>query len=155
IRDGQSILDGVRDQAKALAGSVGSADRARLDLLLSSIREAEARLKQDLAWVKKPKPKVKEKTPTDDYGSDLFMLQRQRQWFTIVQLALATDSTRIVALSLWSHGPVTVKGTTINHHDASHHGRDETKLKQLALIEEAEMNDFAGFLDKMKQSKEG
>src|SRR3954453_8805871 len=41
IKDGESILDGVRDQAKALSDSLGSADRQRLDLLLGSIREAE------------------------------------------------------------------------------------------------------------------
>src|SRR5436190_9380206 len=155
IAEGRSIVDGVRDQAKALAGSVGSADRDRLDLLQSSIREAEARLKQDLAWVKKPKPKVKAKPPTNDYHSDLQMLERQRQWFSIVHLALQTDSTRVVALSLWSHGRVTVKGTTIDHHDASHHGQAESKLKQLAVIEEAEMKDFADFLGLLKKSKEG
>src|SRR3954470_25012925 len=41
IADGQSILDGVREQARTLANSLSSADRERLDLLLSSIREAE------------------------------------------------------------------------------------------------------------------
>src|SRR5262249_37449657 len=34
IRSGQSILDGVRDQAKSLASDLGAADRERLELLL-------------------------------------------------------------------------------------------------------------------------
>src|SRR5262245_44091035 len=67
IRTGQSILDGVRDQARTLAGALGPADKQRLDLLLTSIREAEQRLQQDQAWVKKPKPKVSVKPYTDDH----------------------------------------------------------------------------------------
>ena len=41
-----------------IAQASGSADRERLELLLTSIREAEQRLQQDQAWAKKPKPKV-------------------------------------------------------------------------------------------------
>src|SRR5207302_1478710 len=95
IRTGQSILDGVRDQARSLATSLGPADRNRLDLLLSSIREAEQRLQQDQAWVKKPKPKVKVKPFTDDFIASQRMLDRQRQWYDLVHLALQTDSTRV------------------------------------------------------------
>ena len=155
IADGESILDGVREQAKALSNSLGAADRQRLDLLLGSIREAEQRLKQDMAWVKKPKPKVSMKPPTDDYFNDLQMLERSAQWLDVVRLAFQTDSTRVVALSLWSHNRVNVEGVQIGHHDATHHGQDENKLRQLGLIEEAEMKVFADFLSKMKQAKEG
>jgi hypothetical protein len=88
IEMGQSILDGVRDQARSLGGSLGPADRRRLDVMLTSIREAELRLQQDQAWVLKPKPKVPAKPLTDDYISDLRMLDRQRQWFDLVHLAL-------------------------------------------------------------------
>src|SRR6185295_1436478 len=66
IQVGYSILDGVREQAKTLAGALGPADRNRLDLLLSSIREAEQSLQQDQNWVKKPKPKVPVKPFTDN-----------------------------------------------------------------------------------------
>jgi hypothetical protein len=155
IKTGRSILDGVRAQAKTLAGTLGPADRRRLDLLLGSIREAEQRLQQDQAWVKKPKPKVKALPPAEDYFSDLQMLQRERQWFDLVHLALQTDSTRVIALWVWSHGPVSIEGVGIGHHDATHHGQDEAKIRQLALIEEAEMNLFAGLLKKLKQSDEG
>jgi hypothetical protein len=155
IKEGQSILDGVREQAKALAGALGPADRARLDLLLSSIREAEQRLQQDQAWVTKPKPKVQAKPPTDDYYTDLRLLDRERQWFDLVHLALQTDSTRVIALWLWSHNRPDLEGVAIGHHDATHHGQDEGKLKQLGIIEEAEMGLFGRFLGKMKETSEG
>ena len=154
IKTGQSILDGVRDQARSLGGSLGPADQRRIDLMMTSIREAEQRLQQDQAWVLRPKPKVQAKPPTDDYFSDLRMLDRERQWFDLVHLALQTDSTRVIALWIWSHGRVELPGVAIGHHDATHHGQDEAKIQQLALIEEAEMRLFAGFLGKLKGTNE-
>lgn len=155
LQTGQSILDGVRDQAQALAQTLGPADRQRLDLLLSSIREAEQRLQQDQAWVRKPKPKVAEKPYTDDYLADQRKLDRDRQWLDLVHLALQTDSTRVIALWLWSYGPVDLPGVAIGHHDATHHGMDEAKIRQLGMIEEAEMRLFGEFLGKMKKTNEG
>ena len=152
-----SILDGVRAQARSLADSLGSADRARLDLLLTSIREAEQRLQQDQAWVRRPKPQVQVRPFTDDYitSAGQRMLNRQRQWFDLVHLALQTDSTRVIGLWLYSHTEnLNLEGVSITHHDASHHGRDEAKIAQLALIEEAEMRLFADFLTKLKDSRE-
>jgi hypothetical protein len=155
IKAGQSILDGVRDQARALASNLGPADRERLDLLQTSIREAEQRLQQDQAWVQKPKPKVQANPPADDYITNGRLLERQRQWFDIAHLALQTDSTRVIALWLWSHTErLDIQGVAVTHHDASHHGQDEGKIKQLGIIEEGEMKVFAGFLGKMKSSSE-
>jgi hypothetical protein len=155
IRNGHSILDGVRSQAQSLAKTLGPADRARLDLLQTSIREAEQQLQHDQAWVQKPKPKVQAKPPMDDLLSDLRTLDRERQWYNLVHLALQTDSTRVVALWLWSYGRLDIDGVSMGHHDASHHGQDESKIKQLALIEEAEVKLLGGFLGKLKASSEG
>jgi hypothetical protein len=154
IQTGKSILDGVRAQAKTLASTLGPGDRKRLDQMLASIREAELRLQQDETWVKKPKPKVAAKPPVDDYLADQRKLDRDRQWLDLVQLALQTDSTRVIALWLWSYGPVDLPGVAIGHHDATHHGQDEAKIKQLGLIEEAEMQLFGQFLGKMKAADE-
>ncbi len=154
IKTGQSILDGVREQSRSLAGSLGPADRQRIDLMMTSIREAEQRLQQDQAWVLKPKPKVQTRPFTDDYHTDLRTLDRERQWFDLVHLALQTDSTRVIALWIWSHGRIDVPGVQIGHHDATHHGQDEAKIRQLAMIEEAEMALFAGLLGKMKDTDE-
>jgi hypothetical protein len=154
IRDGQSILDDVGGQIKTLTSNVGSTDRQRLDLYLTSVREAEQRLQQDEHWGTTPKPHVAYKPPTNDFGG-AWLLQRTRQWFDIVQLALQTDSTRVISLWLGSQERPEIEGVKLAHHDASHHGQDPSKLEQLALIEEAELKVLAEFLDKMKQSTEG
>ncbi len=154
VKDGQSILDDVGDQIKSINNKVSSSDRARLDLFLSSVREAEQTLQQDEHWSKTPKPKVDYAVPTSEYGGPQ-LLERSRQWYDIVHLALQTDSTRVVSLWLSSQERPDITGVTIGHHDASHHGQDPAKLEQLALIEEAEVQLFGGFLEKMKASKEG
>jgi Protein of unknown function (DUF1552) len=154
IKTGMSILDGVRSQARSLCRTLGPGDRGRLESMLTSIREAELRLEQDQAWVNKPKPKVRAKPFTDDYVIDLRMLDRQRQWFDLVHLALRTDSTRVVALWIWSYGRPDLPEVSIGHHDATHHGQDEGKIKQLSSIEEADMKLFARFLGAMKETDE-
>jgi hypothetical protein len=155
IHLGHSILDGVREQARALSASVGPADRQRLDLLLSSIRDAELRLQHDQDWVQRPKPRVSMRPPTDDHTSDLRTLERERQWYDVVHLALQADSTRVIALWLWSYGRPDIEGVAIGHHDATHHGQDENKIRQLALIEEAEMRLFGDFLGRLKGTDDG
>jgi hypothetical protein len=154
IRDGESILDDVRGQIRTLNNNVGTADRQRLDLYLTSVREAEQRLQQDEHWGATPKPHVDYKPPTNDYGG-AWLLQRERQWYDMVQLALQNDSTRVISLWLGSQDRPEIEGVKLAHHDASHHGQDPAKLEQLALIEEAELKVLAEFLDKMKQSTEG
>jgi len=156
IETGKSILDGVRAQAKALALNLGPSDRDRLDLMLTAIREAEQRLQQDEAWVRKPKPKVAESDAKQFAEDAKRLLDRSQQLYDLVHLALQTDTTRAISLAIWSHTePLEMPGITLTHHDASHHGQDPEKLRQLATVEEAEMKLFASFLAKMKASNDG
>lgn len=153
IKDGQSILDDVRDQLGSLNAKLGSDDRERLDLYVSSIREAELKLQQDETWQVTPKPEVNVKPPVELSSAQL--VECSRQWYDLVHLAFQTDSTRVVSLWLGSQDKPEIQGVNIGHHDASHHGQDPGKLEQLALIEDAEMKVFGEFLDKMKASNEG
>ena len=152
LRDGRSILDGVRQQARDLARNLGSGDRERLDTLLTSIREAEEHLAQDEAWANKPKPKVQYQTRECRENE---LVERSRQWFDLIHLALQTDSTRIINLNLFSHIRPKIEGVNMEHHEASHHGQDGSKVEQLAKIEEAEYRVFSEFLTKLHGSNEG
>jgi hypothetical protein len=49
---------------------------------------------------------------------------------------------------------VPIEGVTMDHHNLSHHGKDPEKLRQLALVEAAEMAALAEFLTKLKNTKE-
>lgn len=154
LQDGRSILDDLRAQARTMSQNLGAADRQRLDLFLTSIREAEQRLQQDEAWINRPKPRVNVPPMTPIQGAGT-LIPRSQQWYDLIHLALQTDSTRVVSLSLGSQERPIIDGVTLGHHDASHHGQDNTKIDQLALIEEAELRAFNTFLTKLKDSTEG
>ncbi|TVQ00894.1 MAG: DUF1552 domain-containing protein [Planctomycetaceae bacterium] len=154
VRDGRSILDDVGEQIRDLNRRVGRGDRNRLDLFLSSLREAEQTLRQDEHWSTAAKPVVDLPVPTSDYGGPQ-LIERSRQWYSIVHLALQTDSTRVISLWLGTQERPDIAGVNLGHHDASHHGQDPAKLEQLALIEEAEIGAFGEFLEKLRQSGDG
>jgi hypothetical protein len=154
LKTGRSILDRVNAEAKTLGRMLGPEDRARLELMFSSIREAEQSLVRSEAWVKKPKPVVEYEPPGSDpdHGQ---ITERETLWLDLSRLAFQTDSTRVILLTLGDAGLAKIEGLTLGHHDASHHGKDEGKIEQLALIEETEMKVFSRFLSTLCQVREG
>lgn len=119
--------------------------------MLTSVREAEQRLQQEIAWAERPKPKV-EYEP-QNFG-EAQLAERTRQWFDLIHLALQTDSTRIIALNIHSHGTTGVEGVAMQHHDASHHGQEPHKIEQLAKVEEAEFRQLDYLLTKLNSEHE-
>ena len=89
--------------------------------------------------------------PEEELANDR-MVERETLWLDLVRLAFETDSTRVIQLTLGDAGRAKLPGLTMGHHDASHHGQEEGKIAQLALIEEAELRIFSRFLTSMKQS---
>lgn len=154
LRDGQSILDAVGQQSKSLLPKLGRGDREKLDEYFTSVRELEQRLVQAEAWSKKPKPKVDVKPPRN-IANPTDLIGKSRLWFDLIHLALQTDSTRLVTLTLLgTSGVPPVQGVSYGHHDLSHHGKDPTKIAQLKKVELAEMKAVSTFLKKLKDTKE-
>jgi hypothetical protein len=154
LREGRSILDAVNGQAKQTAKIASVADREKLDEYFQSVRELEMRLAAAEEWSKKPKPKVDAKPP-QEVANEADTIARMRVVFDLVPLALRTDSTRIVTLSIHGRSDVPpIPGVSIDHHNLSHHGQDAAKIAQLRLIEEAEMKAFADLLAGLDAQKE-
>jgi len=154
LRDGQSIMDTVAGDARRPATRVTARDRDKLDEYFTSVREVEQRLKLAEAWAQKPKPSVNVPPPTDVQNAADFVARTQLM-FDLAHLALQTDSTRIITLAIAGHNSVPpVKGITIDWHNLSHHGKDPEKLAQLRIIELEQMKLLAGFIAKLKASKE-
>lgn len=152
LRDGRSILDGLRGQLKTLEREVGTSDRARLELFASSIREAERDLLQAEAWATKPKPKVDRSV--DDYR-EAGWSSGQKLRYDLAFLAFQTDSTRVAVALEGEAGPGDAPNTNIGQHDASHHGQAPEKIEQFARYEEEETRHIAGLLDKLHQVDDG
>ena len=156
LRRGKSILDTVSGDAKQLNRTLGSTDRHKLQEYFSAIRDLEAELQQSQHWVQKPKPVV-DAEPAKDVADKNDITARQRVMYDLIALALQTDSTRVVT---YMHGPLNsppsnIRGVRNDWHALSHHGRDETKIAELKLIEEAQLAEFNRFLGKLRGAKEG
>lgn len=133
LKTGRSILDQVADQARDLARGLGPEDRRRLELMFSSVRDTEQALLRKESWATTPKPAVAMAAPTSDPANE-DLIDRETLWYDITRLALQTDSTRVILLTMGDSGRAKLDGLTLSHHDASHHGKDESKLEQLAII---------------------
>lgn len=154
LRDGQSILDQIGEQAKQLQAGLGAGDRDKLDEYFSSVRELEQRLVTSEEWSKKPKPKVDVSQPRD-VANPADLVGRTRLMFDLTHLALQTDSTRLVTILLGGTSTVPViPGVSLAHHDLSHHGQDPEKLKQLKTVELATLQAVRDLLVKLRQTKE-
>ena len=152
LRNGKSILDIVGAEAKALEREVGAGDRDKLDAWFTSVRELEQRLEINESWIEKPKPKVGgvPRSPDRNNAADM-----KRAMLDIAFLALETDSTRFITLHCVGSSVRSIEGVDEGYHNLSHHGRDEDKLEQLALVEQAMIDSWGGFLRQLKGSRQG
>jgi hypothetical protein len=70
-------------------------------------------------------------------------------------LALQTDSSRVITLSLSTFAVVPhVPGVKNETHGLTHHGNQPEKIAELRLIEEAQMQAFAYFVESLRSVKE-
>jgi hypothetical protein len=152
LKRGRSILDTVTGQAKKLRGELGKRDQEKLDEYFSAVRDLEGRLVQNEEWVRKPKPQVDAKPPTD-IQSRTDAIGKMNLMLDLVVLALQTDSTRTVTLRLNGMNAVPeIEGVQNDWHNLSHHGQDTAKIEELKVIEKAEFTALASFLTQMKAS---
>lgn len=156
VRASRSILDTVLGEATRLDKELGSRDREKLDEYLTSVRELEHRLEQSEGWARRPKPKIDADQPRDVQDKN-DAINRQKLMYDMIVLALQNDSTRTVTYALGGMNsvPSNIPGVSTDWHNLSHHGRDDAKIGELKLIEEAEFGAFNGFLDKLSSIREG
>ena len=146
IEAGGSVLDLIMDKAKRIEKSAAPQDRERLDQYFQSVRELETRLQRNIEWEKRPKPKVDYPQPKDIADANE-VIARSKLMFDLIRLALQTDSTRVVTLTLSTFSVVPhVPGVKSETHGLTHHGNEPEKMAELRKIEEAQLNVFGDLL---------
>lgn len=154
FKRGRSILDTVLGDAKRLEKKLGERDREKLDEYLTSVRDLEIRLQESENWAQRPKPKVEAEIPKDIQDKQ-DAIGKQRLMNDMIVLALQTDSTRTITFQLGGMNAVpTIPGVSTDWHNLSHHGKDQKKIDELKIIEEAEFAVFSEFLGKLKAIEE-
>lgn len=154
LERGRSILDAVGGRAKSLHNRLGVRDREKFDQYLTSVRELETQLQKNESWVQKPKPVVEIKKPTDvEDRNDI--LARTRLMHDMMVLALQSDSTRIISYSAGGGNFVpTIQKVKTDWHVLSHHGQDNIKIEELAIIEKAEFTELGRLFKLLKEAKD-
>jgi hypothetical protein len=155
---GRSILDAIAGQANDLKASVGARDRDRLDQYFTSVRDLEHRLQASKGWERKPKPVVNAPLPIDPADPAEYM-NKVKVMYDLARLAMETDSTRSITLMLEGvSAPVLdIPGVTMtdSYHNLSHHGKSESKLAQLRIIDSWHMKLLSGLIADLKSVREG
>lgn len=154
LRQGQSVMDVIMDQANRLDKRLNPADRHKFDEYVTSVREVERGLVRQQEWAKTPKPEVNPPPPRDiDGQADI--IGKSSLMFDLIHLAVASDSTRFITLLCAGHFIVPpIDGVQEGYHTLSHHGKNPKKLEQLALIETEEMRILRDLIAKLRDSKE-
>ena len=149
-----SILDVVREDAKAFQSRLGATDRRKMDEYLTGLRETEVAIAQQTKFkATAPKPTMEK---PDGIPGDF--TEHLKVMYDLLALAMQTDSTRIATMMVQREGsnrPYPFIGVTDGHHDLSHHGNSAEKKAKIAKINRYHIEQFGGFLAKLKTMREG
>ena len=149
----KSVLDFVAEDARSLRGQLGRRDQGKLEEYMTSVRELELRL----ARVEKAEP-ISLDGVTRPVGTPQDNREHIRLMFDVLALAFQTDATRVSTFVYANEGstkPYKFIGVPEGHHDLSHHGRDPEKLDKLQKINTYHIEQFAYFLDKLRNARDG
>lgn len=154
-----SILDTLLDETTQYSRQLGRDDQSRLDQYLTSIREIEGRLQTARQWELRAKPTASQPPPTDITDQKLFF-EKFALMLSMAQLALESDSTRIVTLMVDAFATPAFQlkpdqTTTDGYHGLSHHGQAPDKVQQLEDADRRQMSLLNGLLKDLSLKRDG
>ena len=162
VASGQRLVDRVLQSHRDLKRQLGSADSAKLDHYLHSVREVEKDIERMEAWSDKPKPTVS----ADGLSLDATVKDPAafiRTMYNLIYLAFQTDTTRYVTYMLQSMGggawddiPRTL-GIGGNHHSLAHgwNGNKAVGTSGLAHYDKFQSELMTAFIAKLAETPEG
>jgi hypothetical protein len=150
LKNDQNILDCLRSDLAQLRKQ--GANAGKLESYQAVIIELETQLNHEKFWLNTSKPKVP-KSLSDD--QEFVFSTKIRNLFELAKLALRTNSTRVMTLSMdWIDGAIKVPGTTGGWHTLSHHGGRKDVIAKLSKVEIDTLRHLNRFLFEMDQIKE-
>lgn len=152
-RDSLSILDYVRDEAKAVERGLGGSDRRKLDEYFTAIRELERRL--DHSGERPDDPALATDPPE---GIPERFEDHLRLLADLLVLAFQTDSTRVCTFVFANEGSnrsYPFLDVPEGHHELSHHGSNPAKQEKIRRINRFHAEQLAYFLGKLDAAREG
>ena len=153
IREDRSILDSVTEKVSRLKGELGSDDKAKLSEYLEAIRDAERRIQKAEREDARELPAIEKPG-----GVPTTFEEHIRLMFDLQVLAYQGDLTRVITFMVGRElSPLTYPqvGVPDSHHAVSHHENESEKLEKLAKINVFQIQQFAYFLQKLRDTRDG
>ena len=151
----RSILDWMLEEISDLQRKLGEADRHRLDLYTSNIRELEQRIQrieaQNSSGEEREIPEAPVGVP-DDFVEHMHLM------FDLQVLAFMSDTTRVFSMKLARDASSRVfaeSGVSTPFHATSHHGGREDRVRDFAAINTYHVSMLPYFLEKLQNTMEG
>jgi hypothetical protein len=148
----RSVLDFVREDARAMQRRLNPRDGDKLDQYLTGVREIETRIEKAEKYGDAKDPGVD--TPP---GVPADYEQHVQLMYDLLLLAFQSDSTRVATFLLAHDGsnrPFDQIGITEGHHDLTHHQNRQDWIQKVAEIDRWYVRQFAGFLDKLRKTQD-
>lgn len=147
----RSILDMTRENAEQLSGTLGAADKRKMDEYLTGIREVEKRIQTAERDYVAPPIEKPSGIPFEyrDYVKLMFDLQA---------IAFQADLTRVSTMMLGREGSVRVYpeiGVPDPHHPLTHHRGHPDFIEKVIKINTYHVELFSYFLDRLKNTPDG
>jgi hypothetical protein len=149
----RSILDFVTSDTKKLQTDLGPTDRRKLDEYLSSIREVELQLQKAEKDNAQIDPHMEK-----PYGTPADFAEHFRLMSDMITIAFQADLTRVVTFLVTHEGTSRAYreiGIPDGHHPCTHHQNKPDLMEKVSQINEYHTKQLAGFLAKMKATKDG
>jgi hypothetical protein len=154
IKEDRSILDVISREASSLQLRLGPADRQTMTQYLENVREIERRIQraetsqgdQDL------------QLPTRPAGVPFDFEEHVKLMYELMALSYQANITRVITFMVSrevSNRTYTQVGVTDGHHAISHHQNRAEKMEKNVRIQTFNINQFKGFLDKLKATPDG
>jgi hypothetical protein len=149
----RSILDFVADDTRKLQTNLGPTDRRKLDEYLSSIREIERQIEN----AEKSNAQI---NPGMDkpYGVPADFAEHFKLMTDMITVAFQADLTRVLTFLVTREGTSRAYreiGIPDGHHPLTHHRNDPAMMEKVAQINTYHVQQFAGWMEKLKSIKEG
>jgi hypothetical protein len=159
----QNLLDYVLEDAHRVRGKLGRDDVGKMDEYLDAVRSVEKRIEFSV------RNQSKEKSKSRDLGSDELAARfpgvpgdfrdHIDLMLDLMVLAFRSDSTRVASLMLANdvsgRNFSCIEGVRGGHHEMSHHEMNADKIDQYNRITRWYVEQYAKFLGKLSQIKEG
>jgi hypothetical protein len=149
----RSILDMVREDTQTLTGTLGQADRRKMDEYLTSVREIEVRIQNAERNNHTVTPGIDKPT-----GIPVTFAEYVSLMFDLQVAALRTDSTRVSTLMIGREGSMRTYpeiNISDSHHPLTHHRNIPDFIEKVTQINTFHIDLFARFLGKLKSTQDG